>query len=94
MMTREEAEAYIWDVHNTYFIQRPTARTYTCSALYEYLTVLLPTEDERQDLYAALGIETCVCCRQEHGLPNGEDDWCPWHEACALVLAPSDTDAP
>jgi hypothetical protein len=84
-MTREEAEAYIWEVHNTYFIQRPTARTYTSCALYEYLAVLLPTEDERQDLYEALGIETCVCCREEQGLPNG-DDWCPWHEACARVL--------
>lgn len=82
-MTREEAVDVVWEVYDTYFIQRPKATTYTCEGLYDYLQILLPTEDERQDLYEALGIETCVQCRAEQGLPK---DFCPWCAACTLVF--------
>ena len=39
-MSRDEAEAYIWEVHDTYFVQHPTATSYTRHALLEYLHVL------------------------------------------------------
>lgn len=87
-MTRDEAEEYIWEVHDTYFVQHPTAKTFTSHALLVYLEVILPTEEERQELYAALDVETCGQCRAEQGL---SEDFCPWCEALAQVFPREET---
>ena len=86
-MTRDEAEDYVWEVHQTYFVQHPKAQTYTCGALYALLEDILPSEDERQDLYAALGVETCVECRKAAGKT---DDDCLWCEVRAIVFGNED----